>query len=195
MSQGRRRQTYPYLKIAGRRISINVMSIEGAQQPRLRFDKVAIGLVKRLQLLSASVPDGKVVVVTVTAPIWQDSKTGTALEVGIRELLSAKRMRWKAAIYGNQIEARVLKGGAGGISKLIGFVHNPKPGPSLLFDVTSSLLEMIGSGAPGAERWLLISNQDGGAPFETVREVCLALGARSVFKKILLEEAEGVKVL
>ena len=171
------------------------MNIEGTQQPRLRFDKGAIGLVKRLQSLSASVPDGKVVVVTVTAPIWQDSKTGTALEVGIRELLGAKRVRWKAAMYGNQIEVRVLKGGAGEIPKLIGFVHNPRPGPSLLFDVTSSLLEIIDSGAPGAERWLMISNQDGRAPFETVRQVCMALGARGVFRKILLEAADGVKVL
>jgi hypothetical protein len=73
------------------------------------------------------------VIVTITAPIRQDSKTGAGLEVRIRELLKARRVRLKATIYGNLIQVRVLKGGASRTSKLIGFVHNPKPDPSVLF--------------------------------------------------------------
>jgi hypothetical protein len=141
------------------------------------------------------VPDGKAVVVTITAPIRQDSKTGAALQVRIRDLLKARRVRLKATIHGNLIQVRVLKGGAGQTSKLIGFVHNPKPDPSVLFDVTRSVLACMDSGKPGGDRWLIIANQDRPAPFDTVRQVCLALRARTVFKRILLAEREGVRVL
>jgi hypothetical protein len=187
-----------YVKIAGRRVAVNVMTFGDVQEPRLRFDRVALGLVRRLQAsLSRSVPDGKAVIVTVTAPIRQDSRTGAALEDRIRELLAARRAQLKATIHGNRIQVRVLQGGARRTSKLVGFVHNPKPDPSLLFDVTRSLLACIGSGKrpPRGDRWLIVANQDGLAPVETVRQVCLALRARTVFKRILLEESEGVRVL
>ena len=198
MSPAARPQAPTYLKIAGRRVAVNVMTFAGVQEPRLRFDRVALGLVRRLQAsVSKSVPEAKAVIVTVTAPIRQASKTGAALEERIRELLAAGRAQLKATIHGNRIQVRVLQGGARRTSKLMGFVHNPKPDPSVLFDVTHSLLDCIGSGKrpPRGDRWLIIANQDGLAPVETVRQVCLALRARTVFKRILLEEGEGVRVL
>lgn len=119
------------------------------------------------------------------------------MEDSIRELLSGRRARLKATIHGNRIQVRVLHGGARRTSRLVGFVHNPKPDPSVLFDVSRSLLACIGSEKrpPGGDRWLVIANRDGLAPVETVRQVCLALRARTVFKRILLEESEGVRVL
>lgn len=198
MSPAARPQAPTYLKIAGRRVAVNVVTFAGVQEPRLRFDRVALGLVRRLQAsVSKSVPEAKAVIVTVTAPIRQASKTGAALEHRIRELLAVRRAQLKATIHGNRIQVRVLQGGARRTSKLMGFVHNPKPDPSVLFDVTRSLLDCIGSGKrpPRGDRWLIIANQDGLAPVETVRQVCLALRARTVFKRILLEESEGVRVL
>jgi hypothetical protein len=186
------------MKIDGRRVAINVMTLRAVQEPRLRFDRVAIGLVRRLQTaLSRSVPDGNTVIVTVTAPIWQDSKTGAVLEERIGRLLAGRRTQLNATIYGNRIQVRVLKGGGRRTSKLLGFVHNPKPDPSILFDVTRSLLACIGSGKrpASADRWLIIAHQDGLAPFETARQVCLALRAGSVFKRILVADGEGVRVL
>jgi len=55
----------------------------------------------------------------------------------------------------------------------------------------------MGSGnrSQKAHRWLIIANQDGLAPVETIRQVCLALRARTFFKRILLAEPEGVRVL
>jgi hypothetical protein len=198
MSPRARGQASSYINIAGRRVALDVITLRGAQEPRLRFDGVAIGLVRRLQeSLSKSVPDGKTVIVTITAPIRQDSKTGASLEDRIRELLAAGQAQHKATIHGNQTQIRVLKGGANGTSKLIGFVHNPEPDPSILFDVTRSLLASMASGKrpPRGDRWLIIANQGGPAPFETVRQVCLALRAGTVFKQILLAESEGVRVL
>ena len=198
MSPGTRSHAYTYVKIAGKRVAVNVIAFRGVQEPRLRFDRVALGVVRRLQAsLSKSVPDGKAVIVTITAPIRQDSRTGAALEDGIRELLAARRAQLKATICGNRIQVRVLKGGASRTAKLIGFVHNPEPDPSVLFEVTRSLLACIDSDKPPprGDRWLMIANQDGLAPVETVRQVCWALRARTVFKRILLAESEGVRVL
>ena len=176
--------------IAGRRVSVNVITFASVPEPRLRFDRVAIGLIRRLQAsLCAAVPDGQVVVVTITAPIRHDSRTGAALEDRIRRLLAARRAQLKATIHGNRIQARVLRGG-GSRTKLIGFVHNPQPDASLLFGVTRSLLASIGSSQQrgGCDRWLIVTGQNGAPPFETVRQVCLALGVGTVFKRILFAE-------
>ena len=198
MSPGAHSQARTYVKIAGQRVTIDTITLRGVQEPRLRFDRVALGLVRRLQAsLSRSVPDGNTMIVTITAPIRQDSRTGAALEDRIRRLLAARRTELTATIYGNRIRVRLLKGGGGHTSKLIGFVHNPKPDPSLLFDVTRSLLARIGSSKRpvGGDRWLIITHQGGLAPLETVRQVCLAIRARRVFKRILLTDSEGVRVL
>lgn len=170
----------------------------GAKEPRLRFDRTAVGLVKRLQAsLAKAVPDGKTVIVTITAPIRQDSKTGAALEGRIRGLLAARRSQLRATIYGNRVQVRVLKGGAGRTAKLIGFVHNPEPNPTLLFELTRLLLACMSSNKrrPGGNRWLVIANEDGAAPVETLRRVCLALRARTVFERILLAENDRLRAL
>ena len=77
-----------YLTIARKRIAVEVTTIRqgiadrgGLTKPRLRFDRVALGLVRRLQAaLGESVPDGKTLIVTITAPIRVPSKTAAALE-------------------------------------------------------------------------------------------------------------------
>lgn len=198
MSLSPRSQAATYVKIAGRKTATMAVTFGDFKEPRLRFDRTAVGLVKRLQsALSKSVPDGRTVIVTITAPIRQDSKTGLVLEDKIRELLATGRAQLKATIYGNRIQVRVLEGGTRQTSKLVGFVHNPKPDPTLLFDIAQFLLACIGSGKgrSTSDRCLAIANQDGLVPVETVRQVCLALRARRVLKKIFLDEREGIRIL
>lgn len=198
MSPRTRRQASTSLARAGRCTAVRAVTFRRVPEPRLRFDRTAVGLVRRLQAtLAGFVPDGKTVVVTITAPIRQDSKTGMALQERIAKLLAAGRTQLKATIHGNRIQVRVLRGGARRTSRVIAFVHNPDPDPSLLFNVTRSLLARMGSGkrAQNGDRPLIIANQDGLAPVETVRQVCLALGARTVFKRILLAEGGGVRAL
>src|SRR6266853_3438510 len=113
MSSGARSQASTYLKNAGRRVAVKAITFRGVKEPRLRFDRTAVGLVRRLQAtLAKSVPEGKTVIVTITAPIRQDSKTGVVLEDKIRELLATRRAQLKATIHGNRIQVRVLTGGA-----------------------------------------------------------------------------------
>ena len=177
---------------------IRTLTFKRAKEPRLRFDKTAVGLVQRLQsALAKSVPDGKTVIVTITAPIRQDSKTGAVLEGRIRALLATGRGQLTTTIHGTRIRVRIVKGGASRTSRLIGFVHNPEPNPAILFDVTRSLLASIDSERrhSGGDCWLLIANQDGCAPVDTVRQVCLALRLQTVFKRILVTGSEGVRAL
>jgi hypothetical protein len=145
--------------------------LRGAAEPRLRFDRVAVGLVRRLQTsLSKCVPDGRTVVVTITAPIRQDSRTGALLEERICRLLAARRTRLRATIHGNRVQVRVLKGRGSRGPRLIGFVHNPRPGASLLFDVARRLLK--------GDRRRIIASLEETAPSRTIEQVCTALRIR-----------------
>src|ERR1700752_4435115 len=114
MSSRARRRIPPYLKAAGRQVAVKAIAIRRFKEPRLRFDRTALGLVRRLQEnLAATVPAGKTVVVTITAPIRQDAATSAMLEEKIRGLLATRRGRLAVTIHGNRIRARVLKGGTG----------------------------------------------------------------------------------
>jgi hypothetical protein len=90
-----------YLTIAGKRIAVDVTAIKqkiaergSLAKPRLRFDRVALGLVADLQAaLRESIPIGQTVIVTVTAPIRLPSKTAAALEEKIRIKPAPKKFR------------------------------------------------------------------------------------------------------
>jgi hypothetical protein len=180
-------------RIGNRRVCLEVLDMSRARsaEPRLRFDRVALGLIARLQeSLSASVPDGRTVVVTVTAPSRQDSRTGAILSQEIGGLLAAGRTSLRRTIHGNRTEVRILAGGTARTPRLVGFVHNPKPDPALLFEATRCVLARIDSGKStrSGERWLVIDNRDGLSPVRALAQVCSALRVAQVFRRILLAD-------
>jgi hypothetical protein len=163
-------------------------------KPRLRFDRVALRLIHDLRVaLEGSVPDGRTVLVTITAPIRLPSRTATAMEEKIRKLLTRatpKGLRY--TIHGNRIQVHLLRGGAGRTARLIGFVHNPDSDPTLLIDVARSLLARIGTReAAAGRRWLVITAKDGPVPIEACRHVCSQLGTASVFERTLVAAPGG----
>ena len=101
-----------YLTIAGKRIAVEVTTTKqriadrgGLTKPRLRFDRVALRFVRRLQeALSASVPDGRTLILTITAPIRVPSKTAAALEDNIRTYLARQSAKGEVeqTIHGNR---------------------------------------------------------------------------------------------
>ena len=101
-----------YLTIARKRIAVEVTTTKqriadrGALTiPRPRFDRVALRFVRRLQeALSASVPDGRTLILTITAPIRVPSKTAAALEDNIRDFLARRSAPREAKymIHGNR---------------------------------------------------------------------------------------------
>jgi hypothetical protein len=197
-----------YVTIAGKRIAVAVTTIKqrtadrgGLTKPRLRFDKVALRLVRALQAaLRESVPDGRTVMLTITAPIRLPAKTAAALEDKIRIYLARRSVpvAFKDTIHGNQIRVRLVKGGAKRTSKVIGFVHNSDSRPDVLLDMAHSLLERIGAEsvkrAPArfaGDRWLIVANEDGLAHIETYRQIYSQLSIPTDFKKILMVLAGG----
>jgi hypothetical protein len=197
-----------YVVIAGKQIAVEVAVIEqkGAKQgsfakPRLRFDKVVLGLVGGLRAaLREFVPDGQTVLLTVTAPIWLPSKTAAVLEDKIKVCLARRSAQpeIKDTIHGNQIRVRVVKGGSKGNSKFIGFVHNPDSDPEVLLNLTQSLLLYIGAAASKpapkkftGDRWLVVANEDGLSHIETYRHIYAQLTIPTDFKKILIVLAGG----
>ena len=173
----------------------------GLTKPRLRFDRVALGFVRRLQAaLSASVPDGRTLILTITAPIRVPAKTAAALEDNVRTYLARQSGEGvaKHTIHGNQIRVRLVKGGSRQTTKVIGFVHNPDSDPDVLFDITLSLIERIGAkackGAPGrsaGDRWLVLAGDERFSHMETYRHVYPQLSIPTDFKKVLMVLADG----
>jgi hypothetical protein len=194
-----------YLTIAGKRIAVNVTAIQPGiaewTRPHLRFDRVALGLVRRLRAgLSEVVPDGEAVVLTVTAPIRLPAKTIAALENQVKAGLALQppQVEIKAAICGNQVRARLLKGGGGRMPKIVGFVHNPESDAELLLGLTQRMLQTIGAAAdrpPPAvfigDRWLVVANEDGPAHIETYRQIYSQLSMSTDFNEVLMVLAGG----
>ena len=110
----------------------------------LRFDKVALGLVRRLQAsLESSVPDDRILVVTCTAPIRLAAKTAAALEEKIRSDLARRSAALERTytIHGNRLRVRLVTGGGKRGAKVVGFVHNPASDSDLILDVAQSVIE------------------------------------------------------
>lgn len=196
-----------YLTIAGKQIAVDVATLQasGAGQAdgakiRLRFDKVVIRLMDRLQAsLREIVPDGTTVLLTVTAPIRLPAKTAAALEEKIRDLLGRRSPRRDEAdtIHGNRVRIRLVRGGSERAPKLIGFVHNSDPDAPRLLSIASELIEVIGAEARkraarlAGDRWLVVTSA-GGAPYlEAYRYIVSQLRLAADFMKVLavLEDA------
>lgn len=190
------------LTIARKRITLVVTPIEAPAarraritRPGLRFDRVALGLIARLRaVLHEAVPVHETVLVTVTAPIRLPAKTAAAMAERIRSLVATRAAPARLAdrIHGNDIQAQILKGGTSRTSRLIGFVHNPDSDPTILIEVTRSLLARVDSRERTAgNRWLVVAGQDISVPIDTYRQVWAQLRLRSVFEKTLVVLAGG----
>jgi len=106
-------------------------------QRGLRFDKVALGLIARLQTtLREQVPEGKTILVTISAPIRLPAKTAVAMDERIRRWLAgpSKPAELRATINGNQIRVRLVTGASNRSSNVLVFVHNPEVDTAALFD-------------------------------------------------------------
>jgi hypothetical protein len=105
----------------------------------LRFDKVAQRFVADLQIaLRESVPEGKTLVFTITAPIRQASKTAAELEKKLRVRLARRpaKMDFSDVIYDNRIHVRLMS--CESASKVTGYVHNPDVDTESLFEMARS---------------------------------------------------------
>jgi hypothetical protein len=200
-----------YIKVAGKRVAVDVTTLKprGAARstgdanakPRLRFDKVVIRLMERLQAtVTETVPDGTTVVLTVTAPIRLPSKTAVSLEEKIASLLKrgpSPGRDAKATVHGNRVHIRLVRHVSARPPKLIGFVHNSDSDPLLLLNMTSELLQLFSAEAagqapkPACDRWLVVITPEGISCLEAYRYIYSQLHIATGFKKIVMVFARG----
>ena len=163
----------------------------------MRFDKVARGLIERLRAAAGKmVPDGSTVLLTITAPIRLDSKTGTVLEERIQALALLKtpgRDR-EETVHGNRVRMRLVRTGSMPAPKLIGFVHNPDTDAVLLLNVASELLESLNGATaqgPARERRLVLVSERESSYVEAYRATFAQLEVPAAFGTIAIAFGDG----
>lgn len=197
----------PCIIVAKKRIAIEIAALKprGARQtnvarPHLRFDKVVLCLMERLQnAFAKTVPNGTTVLLTVTAPIRLASKTTVALEDKVQTLLQrdSPLPDAKETIHGNRIHIRILRGLSASAPKMIGFVHNLDSDPLLLLNMSQELLDLAGSAAISraapqtGDRWLVVLSARGISCLEAYRYIYSHLRMPAIFKKILIVFSDG----
>jgi len=194
--------------IGGKRVAVDIATLKrrdaaegnNAAKLRLRFDKVATKLVERLQVaVSRNVPDGILVLLTITAPIRLPSKTAALLEEKIQTLLAGRLpcRDEQETIHGNRVRIRFFRDESERAPKLIGFVHNPDSDPALLLNMTCELLELISVESAGRapkaadERWLVVIGAGESSRLEAYRYIVSQLHKGTGFKKILMPFSDG----
>ena len=186
-----------YLIVGGKRISVTVATLDAVRRDdgakiRLRFDKVATRVIQRLHAaLRERVPDGTTVLLTITAPIREPSKTAAALEDRLQGLLKPKAARRDESdmIQGNRVQIRFLKCKSARAPKLLGFVHNPDSDTVALLNRAGKLVELLVNAAArrvSTERWVVVTSADGLGYLDAYRSICSQLGTATGFEKILI---------
>ncbi len=196
-----------FITAAGERVAVEIASLKrrgagrgNAAKPRLRFDKVANRLTERLHgALGKTVPDGRTVLVTITAPIRLPSKTAASLEDRIQTLLGRRSpgRDVEATIHGNRVRIRLLGSDTNRAQKMVAFVHNSDSDPLLLLDMTRELLELIRTEAGrrppklAVDRWLVVFSAKGSSCLEAYRSISSQLRMPTDLKKILMVFQNG----
>src|SRR5947209_14413679 len=172
-------------------------------KPRLRFDKVVLRLMERLQgTLGEIMPEGTTVLLTVTAPIRLALKTAAALEEKIHTLLQRESMGRdeKATIQGNRVHIRLLRNQFRRAPRMIGFVHNPGTDTLLLFNMTGELLELAGAESFSQatkpannenDEWLVLITARGSSCLEAYRYIYSQLPMPTGYQKVLMVFGDG----
>jgi len=195
-----------YLIPAGKRVAVDVATLKRhgahkahAAKPRLRFDKVVIRLMERLEdSLGKTVPDGTTVLLTVIAPIRLPAKTAEALGGNIQTLLErgSTRRDKKDTIHGNRVQIRIVRNEFMRAPKLIGFVHNSDSDPLLLLNLTSEVLDLVSEAATrttrtAGDRWLVMISDRGTSWLEAYRYIGSHLRTATGFEKIIMVFGDG----
>jgi hypothetical protein len=94
-----------------------------AAKLRLRFDKVALRVVRGLKAALASViPEGQAVVFAISAPIRLPAKTETALHNMVRS--GPRDPQRHEIVHGNKVQIRWLSDVPKHMPKVLAFVHS-----------------------------------------------------------------------
>ena len=110
-----------------------------AAKLKLRFDKVVRRLSGDLKATLAGIlPEGKSIVITVTAPIKHPAKTAQTLENIVRD--GRAHVELCKTIHGNTVRVRPITHAATNMPKVLAFVHNKESDARLILNIAESRL-------------------------------------------------------
>ena len=117
-----------------------------AAKLRLRFDKVALRVVRGLKAALASViPEGQAVVFAISAPIRLPAKTETALDNMVRS--GPRDPQRHEIVHGNKVQIRWLSDVPKHMPKVLAFVHSVEVDAGVILAlVEARLLKPNGDG-------------------------------------------------
>jgi hypothetical protein len=193
-----------YMTVGGRQIALDVAVI-AQQRPgrkgvfakaRLREDVVARRVLCDIEsALTAHVPDGKTIILTLGAPIKVPKKLLAALTNTLLIYLEsgAEEAEERRTILGNRVRFRVLNDHSKWNAKVLGFVFSGDPEPGMLANVMRSLHDEIAAKARtrvpesfAGDRWLALGNDHWIADIKTYRRAYSLLSPPHNFRKILM---------
>jgi hypothetical protein len=201
-----------YVTVAGRRVGVDIAVVtqpELGRKPtpkaRFRDDAVARRVLRNLETaVGGHVPDGKILVLTLGAPIKEPKKVLAALtEVLLRYLQGGvENVEQKKTLLGNRVRFLLASDGFRSNSKLAAFVFSGDPKPGVLLDAMRSLRDEIvararkGSRAGvSGDRWLVLAGDQWIADIKAYRRMYAGLSIPPGFRKILMLNGRQVENL
>lgn len=110
----------------------------------LRFDKVAVRLLNNIRnAINKDIPDGKIVLLAITAPIKLPQKTELEIYEQISDLIITNKQQTsrKFTVFQNKIHIRTIDVSITQAERFVGFVHNTEVDSMQLFDKTTDWLK------------------------------------------------------
>lgn len=172
----------------------------GDSKPRLSEDSTAIWLANALnEELQALVPNGWLVMVTLTSPILKAKKVKTQLKERISNLVSSVcDCEAKEVILGNRIDVRVVADDRPSGKKVVGIITNANSSPDILRNAWNILEDRIVVKATKCKslpfvgpKWLALLNDYWLADNDTYQQAFDSFSADHPFEKILLVSGNG----
>lgn len=196
-----------YLQVGDEVTSVEISTLTqhvsgrlGGSEPRLSQDSTAIWLANELNdELQAAVPDGLLIMLTLTSPILKARKVKTQLKGKIADLVSnACEFEVAEVIFGNRIEIQVVADDRPLGKKVVGIVTNANSSPNILKNARYILEHCIVRKASKCRsllfvgpKWLALLNDYWFADNDTYQQIMDLLSVDHPFEKILLVSGNG----
>jgi hypothetical protein len=171
----------------------------GGTKSRLSEDAAAVWVAQTLNAeLQSSIPDGRVVMLTLTSPVFKAKRTKDLLKEKIIECVSnAGESQCEVSILDNKINIHVMPYD-GPSAKVLGAIASANSSPDILKNAWAILEDRIAvkavkcsSLAFAGNKWLALLNDYWLADSDTYRQAFGLFSVDHPFEKILLVSTEG----
>lgn len=110
----------------------------------LRFDKVAVRFLNNIRsAITKDIPDGTMMLLTITAPIKLPQKTEIEICEQISDFINTNKLQTSRKIiaFYNKIHIKIIDVSKKQTERFVGFVHNPEIDSVQLLDIATDWLK------------------------------------------------------